>query len=38
MFPQTTKLRKQSKIPIDMFPHTVKRVKMTVDMFPHTIE
>ena len=34
MFPQTTKLRKQGKIPIDMFPNT----KMAVDMFPHTDE
>lgn len=38
MFPQTTKLRKQGKIPIDMFPHTVKWVKMAVDMFPNTTE
>ncbi len=38
MFPQTTKLRKQSKILIDMFPHTVKWDKMAVDMFPHTNE
>ena len=38
MFPLTTKLRKQGKIPIDMFPHTVKWDKMAVDMFPNTTE
>lgn len=38
MFPQTTKLQKQGKIPIDMFPHTVKWTKMKVDMFPNTTE
>ncbi len=38
MFPQTTKLRKQGKIPIDMFTHTVKWAKMVVDIFPNTTE
>lgn len=38
MFLQTTKLRKQGKISIDMFPHTVKWVKMAVDMFPNMPE
>lgn len=38
MFPQTTKLQKQGKIPIDMFPNTVKWAKMAVDMFPNTTE
>ena len=38
MFPQTTKLRKQGKIPIDMFPQTVKWTKIVVDMFPNTTE
>ena len=38
MFPQTTKLQKQGKIPIDMFSHTVKWAKIAVDMFPHTNE
>ena len=38
MFLQTTKLRKQGKTLIDMFPHTVKSAKMAVDMFPNTIE
>lgn len=38
MFPQTTKLQKQGKIPIDMFPNTVKWAKMAVDMFSHTDE
>lgn len=38
MFPQTTKLQKQGKILIDMFPYMVKWVKMAVDMFPNTDE
>lgn len=38
MFPRTTNLQNHGKIPIDMFPHTVKWIKMAVDMFPNTTE